>query len=367
MRCCQGLGVWLCPWHPRGRHRREWHRCSPPRCRRGTGRVERGSCIFWCPAGKGNVPAQPPVCRIPHWRVATALCFAALSPPSRSQGVSWAGIYLFIPLMEQKECALGEEGWMWGHCSLPPPCPPGCEAACPGHHGAAVPVVGDTGDTGSGRASPCCPSRPTTVFSPGLSSPCPSYQGPAGGDGCKRHTGGVQGIIVSWGSGWTLISLVLSPVELLCHPCPSALACSPRLAASSIFPMLIASHNDVTLMSPCYLGPGPFPGGHGPGPCRGCAQLVHAVSCCSLVPKSHCPSVRVQAPWVRFCRATHAMSGPASAVGCSPPSVHLPKPPPGWEVRVGLSITPVGSGGAASPPLEFWCSVAEHPSLPASA
>lgn len=220
---------------------------------------------------------------------------------------------------------------------------------------------------------PACPLRPATVFSPGLSTPLSSYQGPAAGDGCRCHTGAFRespchGTVYAV-SGWTLISLVLSPVELLCHLCPSPLACSPHLLAGSIFPMLIASHNDVTLMSPCYLGPGPFPGGHGPGPCRGCAQLVRAVSCCSLVPKSHCPSVLVQAPSVHFCRVTHATSGPASAQHCwlLPSLCISPHFSLGWELWVGLSITPLGSGGAASPPLKFWCSVAEHPSLPTSA
>lgn len=261
---------------------------------------------------------------------------------------------------------------MWGHRSLPPPCPPGCEAACPGHHGAATLVVGDTGDTGSGRASPCLSLEAGDCVFTWPEHSVSSYQGPAAGDGCRCHTGAFRespchGTVYAV-SGWTLISLVLSPVELLCHPCPSPLACSPHLLAGSIFPMLIASHNDVTLMSPCYLGPGPFPGRHGPGPCRGCAQLMRAVSCCSLVPKSRCPSVLVQAPSVHFCRATHATSGPASAQHCwlLPSLCISPHSSLGWELWVGLSITPVGSGGAASPPLKFWCSVEEHPSLPTS-
>lgn len=167
--------------------------------------------------------------------------------------------------------------------------------------------------------------------------------------------------------------LVFSPVELSCHPCPSPLACSPCLRASSIFPVLITSHNNVTLMSPRCT----------PTPDLNAAQgralwpwsplgLCTAGACCRAVAGlSPSPSVHLHAPSVRFCGAeTRATSGPASAQ-------HRPPGTAGWSpwgrasLRArgwaGLSIATVGCEGAASPPLEFRRLVAEHPSLLASA
>lgn len=62
------------------------------------GEVEWGSCVFWCPGGRGNAPARPPACWISRRRAAAAVCFPALSPPSRSRGrwgrAGWRSRYL---------------------------------------------------------------------------------------------------------------------------------------------------------------------------------------------------------------------------------------------------------------------------------
>lgn len=108
-----------------------------PGSRRGAGAVEWGSRILWCPEGAGKVLVLLPACWIPHRTATTALCFPALSPPSRSQGrgVSWVPpqVFMLVP---------GAEGmcpWRGGTDAgtllpaLAAIVSPGCEAACPGH------------------------------------------------------------------------------------------------------------------------------------------------------------------------------------------------------------------------------------------
>lgn len=169
---------------------------------------------------------------------------------------------------------------------------------------------------------------------------------------------------------------VLSPAELPCHPCLSPLACSPRLPASSTFPVLITSHNDVTLMSPrCTPTPDlDAAGGHAPWPWF-LPGLCTAGACCELLQARP----RVLLSVCRLPRCVSADSHPCNERAglssapfgrCSQlvPSLHpWGHASPRALGQAGLSIATVGCGGAASPPLEFQCVVAEHPSLPASA
>lgn len=156
-----------------------------------------------------------------------------------------------------------------------------------------------------------------------------------------------------WGHPFLPRFILFSPIFVTCGAALPSLPVSPGLQpspASSIFPMVITSHSDVSLMSPRRTpnaGPRPCPGAVpcGPGPRRGCAWPVRAVSCCRLILESVCPCAGSLGAFLRT--ATRAMSRPASAqhrlAGWAPLStrgdVHLPEPragmgraSPRWDV-----------------------------------
>lgn len=190
--------------------------------------------------------------------------------------------------------------------------------------------------------------------------------------------GGFEGVLCRGAIRFSPISYFsppfLSPAELPCHPCLSPLACSPRLPASSIFPMVITSHNDVAVMSPrCTPNAGPRPclGAmpRGPGPHWCCAWLVRAASCCRFILESICPCEMLPRCVSADSHPCNEPAGLSSApFGRLGPSFHpWGRASPRTPGRDGQSIAMVGRGGVASPHLEFQCLVAEHPSFSASA
>lgn len=149
------------------------------------------------------------------------------------------------------------------------------------------------------------------------------------------------------------------PCQLWLEPFPCGFfTCGAGLRASSIFPVLITSHNNVTLLSPrCTPTPDldvPEAVPCVPDPCCGCPgscfRLVHLQGPLMCVP-----------------------SGPASAqrhsAGTDPGPLSPSLERCGMSISQSqekLSFIPVGHGGSASLPLKFQRLVAEHPSLPAS-